>query len=154
MKKTLSIITFALISQLALAQNYKTTIGIKGGFPAYGSLNLKHDFGKALGEFRLGGSGSSFMLQGLYEQNYDLQDGIQWYYGLGATIGSWNGNGYQFNNSYYSGFYMSIDGVLGLEYSIPDLPINVALDAGPSFQLAPLTRLGFGGALAIRYILK
>ena len=45
MKKTLSIIAFALISQLALAQNYKTAIGIKGGFPAYGSLNLKHDFG-------------------------------------------------------------------------------------------------------------
>lgn len=154
MKKTLSIIAFALISQLALAQNYKTAIGIKGGFPAYGSLNLKHDFGKAFGEFRLGGSGSSFMLQGLYEQNYDLQDGIQWYYGAGASIGSWNGNGHQFNEKYYSGFYMSLDGVLGLEYSIPDLPINVALDAGPSFVITPLTRLAFGGALAIRYILK
>ncbi|MBP5983616.1 MAG: hypothetical protein KA734_07830 [Fluviicola sp.] len=154
MKKTLSIIAFALISQLALAQNYKTAIGIKGGFPAYGSLNLKHDFGKAFGEFRLGGSGSSFMLQGLYEQNYDLQDGIQWYYGAGASIGSWNGNGHQINSENYSGFYMSLDGVLGLEYSIPDLPINVALDAGPSFVITPLTRLAFGGALAIRYILK
>ncbi|MFA9211808.1 MAG: hypothetical protein ACEQR5_08265 [Moraxellaceae bacterium] len=154
MKKIGIIAAISLMCQLSFAQDYKTAIGVKGGFPAYGSLNLKHDFGKAMGEFRLGGSGNSFIVQGLYEQNYDLQDGIQWYYGLGASIGSWNGNGHLYNENHYSGFYMSVDGVLGLEYTIPDLPINVALDAGPSFVISPLTRLAFGGAVAVRYILK
>jgi hypothetical protein len=31
-----------LISAFSFSQSYKTAIGLKGGYPGYGSLNIKH----------------------------------------------------------------------------------------------------------------
>jgi hypothetical protein len=158
MKKFLLIAILSCFSQLSFSQNYKTAIGFKGGFPYYGSLDIKHDFGNAFGEFRVGGYKYDFFLQGLYEKNFDLSQGFEWYWGIGAHLGFWNynqGAGYYHDNKYYdSGAYGGIDGVLGLEYTFDAIPLNLAVDAGPAINVFPYVRGYFGAAVALRFAIK
>lgn len=153
----IGVLVFCL-SGLAIGQQYKTAIGIKGGFPYYGSLDVKHFFGEAAGEFRLGGGRYDFFVQGLYERNYGLQEGLDWYWGVGGHLGFWNyGNnkGYYHNNKYYnSGAYGGIDAVLGLEYTFADFPLNLAVDAGPAINIFPFVRGYFGAAIAARFAIR
>lgn len=45
-------------------------------------------------------------------------------------------------------------GALGLDYTIPGIPINIALDAGPHIGIINSRGFGWGDGLAIRYVLK
>lgn len=86
-------------------------------------------------------------LVGLYEFHfYNIQgvDGLAWYVGPGV----------------HAGFYrksadLGIDGVIGLDYKIKNLPINLSLDWQPSYSIFGNAGLlpQFGG-LAIRYVLQ
>jgi hypothetical protein len=158
MRKRVLIGIISCVSFFGFSQGYKTAIGLKGGYPYYGSLDLKHDFGKAFGEFRLGGGSHDFFIQGLYEKNADLSDGVQWYWGAGGHLGFWNfalNNGYYHNGKYYdSGSYGGIDGVVGLEYTFADFPLNLAVDAGPTVQIFPYLRTTFSVAVAARFAIK
>jgi len=151
------IFALALLST-AVGQQYKTAIGIKGGFPYYGSLNLKHFFGASAGEFRLGGGRHDFFIQGLYEKNYGLGQGFEWYWGVGGHLGFWNygyNEGHYYKNKYYDrGSYGGIDGVLGIEYTFTEIPLNLAVDAGPAVNIFPYTDVYFGAAIAARFAIK
>jgi len=138
------------------AQDYNTGIGVRGGFT--NGLTIKHFTGdQAAFEFLLGSRWRGFDITGLYEMHnraFDT-DGLKWYYGGGAHIGFWNGDntykdwGYQGSNYTVAG----IDGILGLEYSFREVPINLSLDWKPAFNFVGYS--GFwadGGALSIRYI--
>lgn len=78
---------------------------------------------------------SRFRLVGLYEYHKSLGQNFSWYYGFGASIGSYKmkafiddaGNHYDSRSE----FAMSIEGILGIEYAIPSSPISVSLDAKP-----------------------
>jgi len=144
-------------------QQYKTAIGVKGGYPYYGSLNIKHFFGSSAGEFRLGGGRNDFFIQGLYEKNFDLGSGFEWYWGVGGHLGFWNygyNNGYNYKGHYYkdkyydNGVYGGLDAVLGLEYTFEAIPINIAIDCGPSVNIFPYVQGYFGGAIAARFAIK
>jgi len=86
-------------------------------------------------------------LVGLYEFHfYNIQgvDGLAWYVGPGI----------------HAGFYrksadLGIDGVIGIDYKIKDIPINLSLDWQPSYSIFGNAGLlpQFGG-LAIRYVLQ
>lgn len=153
------LLTFGLLT-FSYGQQYKTAIGIKGGFPYYGSLDLKHYFGSAAGEFRLGGGRYDFFLQGLYERNYALggEAGLEWYWGVGGHLGFWNyghHQGWHHNDKYYdNGVYGGIDAVIGIEYTFQEFPLNLALDCGPAINLFPFVRGYFGGAIAARFAIK
>jgi len=58
---------------------------------------------------------------------------------LGGGIGAWSKN-------YWD--------LLGLDYTIPGIPINIALDTGPHIGIINSRGFGWGGGLAIRYVLK
>ena len=157
MKKCLlfSVLIFTLS---AFGQQYKTSIGIKGGYPGFGSLNIKHFFGGSSAiEGSLGGGARHIWLQGLYERNKALDQGVEWYYGIGADIGFWT-NGYAYynagKNQSYTGAWGGLDGVLGLEYTFEDIPLNLAIDLGPSICLFPYVGLTWNGGLAIRYAFR
>lgn len=142
----------------SFGQQYHTAIGIKGGFPGFGSLNVKHFFGGSSAlEASLGGGARHIWLQGLYERNNALNQGFEWYYGFGADLGFWtNGSGYYNanNNKTYTGAWGGLDGVLGLEYTFEEIPLNLALDLGPSIRLFPYVGLTWNGGLAVRYAFK
>ena len=67
-------LTLVLVfSQAAHAQLYQTSIGLKGGFPGYGSLNVKHFLTRSNAiEGSIGGNQNGIILQGMYEINAPL----------------------------------------------------------------------------------
>lgn len=150
------ILTFVLaisIITLSTAQEYKTGVGLRGGFSQ--GLTIKHFLGeKAAFEGLLTTRWGGFEITGLYEiHNTAFEvDRLKWYYGAGAHIGFWNGNSsWGVLGTDYT--VIGIDGILGIEYSFSEAPINIGLDWKPSINLSGYT--GFradGGALSIRYI--
>lgn len=148
-----------IVSLNASAQQYNTAIGAKFGYPGWASINLKHFFGGPSAiDASIGGGRNYFWIQALYERNYGITDGLEWYWGLGGDIGFWS-NGYKYYHpkydKYYGGTWLALDGVIGLEYTFSEIPFNIALDLGPSVRLYPYTGYGwFTSSLALRYAIK
>jgi len=162
MKKALIIIllTFSIgtysASAQSLGRDYQTAAGVKF-FP--GAITVKHFIKsnaalEGLGYFWNYG----FRLTGLYEfhGNINGAPGLKWYVGPGAHIGFWSNRWKDQYPTYDGGAYFGIDGVLGLDYKINNIPINVSLDWQPSFNFGngPDSYYGFYsgfGGLAVRY---
>jgi hypothetical protein len=139
------------------AQDYKTAIGLRLGYPLSASyktfLSDRGAFEGVLG-FR-GYAGYSWINIGAYYQLHnDIPSvkNLRWYYGAGANIYFW---------SYDAGFAggsstsIGISGVLGLDYKFEDIPLNVSVDWIPTYFLNGYGS-GFGGGyggLAVRYVL-
>jgi len=135
-----------------LAQDYQTGLGLRGGYVS--GVTVKHflDESTALeGILSFGRWG--FTTTGLYEIHANAFDveRLSWYYGGGAHIGSWN--------DYYPtlserGQYgvIGLDGIVGMEYKIEDIPITLSADWKPSLNLLGYTGfIGWGGAFSVRY---
>lgn len=141
---------------VTLAQDYNTGIGLRGGFA--NGLTIKHFTGeKPAFELLLASRWRGVEITVLYEihnQAFNTER-LRWYYGFGGHVGFWNGD---YTNSYWGDpgknyTVIGIDGILGLEYSFSEVPINLGLDWKPTYNLVGYT--GFwadGGALSIRYI--
>ena len=92
------------------------------------------------------------------EVHKDIEDvsGLGWFYGGGAHLGSWNSgsnNPYWAGNNYKGSTILGIDGIIGLDYVLEDLPLNFSLDFKPAINL--INGGGFWGddfALSVRYI--
>jgi hypothetical protein len=47
---------------------------------------------------------------------------------------------------------VGLDGIIGLEYALPDAPLSISLDWKPAFNiLGPVGLVGDEGALSVRY---
>ncbi len=155
MKKTFLILALAgVIGFSARAQDYKTSLGLRAGVP-YG-VTVKHFFDKynAL-EGIMAARYQGFIITGLWESEHwtGHYPGLNWYYGGGAHVGFWS-NGTNPNiNANYNGAVIGIDGVLGLEYTFDEIPLNLSLDLLPTVNLIGDTGWGgINGALSIRYV--
>ncbi len=155
MKKVVFILMLAAISAGTLkAQDYKTALGLRAGYP-YG-VTVKHFIGKydAL-EGILAGSYGGLVITGLYEREQwtGKYPGLNWFYGGGAHIGFWDQGKNPHVDTGYNGSVFGIDGVLGLEYTFDEIPLNLSLDVLPSVNLFGSTGWGgiFGG-LSVRYV--
>ncbi|MGV3508566.1 MAG: hypothetical protein ACO1N7_04690 [Sphingobacteriaceae bacterium] len=145
-----------LVSSLTTQAQYKNALGVRLG-DAYG-LTYKTfiQSNKALDfilNIRNRKSISYVNLTGLYEVHNPINGapGLQWYYGGGASIGSIN---YKHDDDRDNDIYLSVDGVLGLDYVIPNSPLNLSLDWKPALMLTPDTDFYTGGVgLSIRIIL-
>jgi hypothetical protein len=157
MKKLIitGLIAFCLVS-ISLAQDYKTGIGVRGGFED--GLTIKHfTREKSAFEFLLASRWSGYEITGLYEvhnQAFDVER-LKWFVGFGGHVGFWNGNyTYRYWGEQGTNYtVVGLDGILGLEYSFKDVPFNLSLDWKPAFNFIGYTGLwGDGGALSLRYI--
>ena len=155
MKKSFIVIVCILFLGLSLnAQDYKTSLGLRAGYP-YG-LTIKH----FLNEYNavegiLASNYGGFVATVLFENEHwtGHYPGFNWYWGLGAHVGFWDAGANRYIHSTYTGAVVGIDGVLGLEYTFDEIPLNLALDILPSLNLLGTT--GYGGiysALSIRYV--
>jgi len=145
------LLTTTLISN---AQDYNTGIGFRGGFS--NGLTVKHFVSsKDALEGILTSRWHGFNITGLYEIHNQAFDtpGLKWYYGFGGHIGFWDGhyNPWFHNSSTYT--VIGVDGIIGMEYSFDEVPINLGLDWKPGLNLIGYT--GFWAdelALSVRFI--
>lgn len=78
---------------------------------------------------------SRFRIVGLYQYHKPLADNFSWYYGFGGSLGSVRYKAYttsagdRVDSS--SDMMLSVDGIIGVAYDIPDSPIAISLDAKP-----------------------
>jgi hypothetical protein len=150
----LTFVLFISIVALSSAQDYRTGVGLRGGFTQ--GLTLKQFVSKkAAFEGILSTRWSGFVITGLYEvHNIAFEvDRLKWYYGGGAHIGFWNGDNVTWGDPDTQYVVFGIDGIIGIEYSFTEAPINIGIDWKPAFNFVGNTQFwGDGGALAIRYI--
>jgi len=148
------------------AQDYKTGLGVRLNYWGGGGLNVKHFMGSntALeGILTIAGNGRGWNLTGLYEVEAGLGgvDGLAWFFGGGGHIGQWYQGYYVWDNrksyAYPATFTaIGIDGILGIEYTIPSAPINFQLDWKPAVNIIPTVDWWHNNtfALSIRFAIK
>jgi hypothetical protein len=147
-----------LISKQSNAQDYKTAVGLKfGGYENGPSIKFFPNNDVAL-EGVLGFRAHGVVITGLYEIHQEAFGvaGLKFYYGAGAHIGSEGAGVYQTfgggNETYNSAHVLfGVDGVLGLEYKIPQAPIAISLDLNPRAELATGPFFDIAPGLGLKY---
>lgn len=155
MKKRIFLIIISIILEVTVqAQEYKTSMGLRAGLPV--GITAKHFMNRTYAvEGIVATRWGGFVMAGLFEREYRIVDypGFYWFWGGGIHIGKWD-EGYNPRlKSTYAGPVAGIDGIIGLEYTFDELPLNVSVDLLPSVNL--LGSAGWGGingALSIRYV--
>lgn len=156
MKRIIITISALLIIFLsASGQDYKTGIGFRGGLSQ--GLTVKHFIapGRAI-EGLLSSRWRGFHITGLYEIHapaFNI-DRLYWYYGYGGHLGSWDKDS---RNPWWDDTtthtVIGVDGIIGLEFNIGEIPFTIGLDYKPAFNI--LGHFGFWGdefALSVRYV--
>jgi hypothetical protein len=158
MKKILFTAIFICITLISFSQemntgsNYTTAVGIKV-YP--GAIDIKHFIKpnialEGVGYFWQYGFRSTVLYE--IHGNINNVDGLKWYLGPGGHVGFYNTKWTSDYPSRQSGVAIGIDGVLGLDYKIQGVPIDISFDWQPSFNLVGYNYFEGGwGGLAIRY---
>ena len=153
MKKIGLALLFAIATNL-YTQEYIGAAGVRIG-PSPG-ITGKYSVGEVtyvegILHFRWHG----FTLTGLYEihaEAFRVKD-LYWFYGGGAHLGHWkNTREHPLYDDYERHTLIGVDGIIGFEYYIRDIPFTISLDYKPSLNL--LSDFGFFAdelAISIRY---
>ncbi len=135
------------------ASNYQTALGAKiSSGVAFTYKKFVTNSNALEGQVMFFNEGIRFA--GLYEFhffNIPGVDGLGWYVGPGVHTGFWKA---RYKTKYNSAVDIGIDGVIGLDYKIPNAPVNLSLDWQPGFSILGDAGLQpqFGG-FAIRYVI-
>ncbi len=182
MKKFIHFICIALMMMPVMAaaqasQNkdqgtstYKTGIGLRGGSYTSG-LTFKtfiKDDAAIEGILSVPYFRNSFLITVLYEKHATAfnTEGFKWFYGLGGHIGSYHYrhyysyyncnkkkciriNEYDNHNRFVS---IGIDGILGLEYKIQEIPFTLGVDIKPYIDIVRPGLGYFDSAFSVRYV--
>lgn len=109
------------------AQDYKMAAGIRissNDAIVNHSLSLKYFLSKKTSVEGLLSFGEPVALGILVEQHEPLKhQAFKWFYGGGAYVA-------------FTGTYVGLQGVLGLDYKAPSLPLNFSIDWKPEINLA------------------
>ena len=153
---------FLFIGTDAKAQDYKPNyqfaLGLKfGGYENGISGKYFLDNTTSL-EGLLGFRSHGAVFTGLYELNVPISNiqGFRFYYGFGAHIGAVGAGVYKRfwgdNRFYDSGqVLLGADGVVGVEYVIPNSPIAVSADLNPRLELTGGPFVDLAPGLGIKY---
>jgi hypothetical protein len=157
MKKILILVFVFSMGYYANAQVNTNALGLR--FGGNGNINgAELSFQRGLNNinrleldlgFGAGKNQSRILLTGIYQWDWNIIDGLNWYVGPGASVGIFS---YDNNSSYLN---IALGGQIGLEYdfSKKGFPILISLDARPMWDfLGDHAGLGWGAALGIRYV--
>ncbi len=98
-----------------------------------------------------------FSLAGLYELHHKAFDvrGLRWFGGFGAHISSYRWfSGHPIWEDSFPGARLmcGVDGIIGLEYFLPDIPVQIAVDWKPEYQLIGWSGwMMDSGAISVRW---
>jgi hypothetical protein len=154
--KCSAIALFLMLSLQTMAQSdYKTAVGVRvGGYE--NGLSVKHFTNSSTAiEGILGLRRGVLILTGLYEKHAVAfsEPSLNWYYGAGGHIGSINGDRYYGNDKFYrdNTILLGADGILGLEWKIPEIPFAISADLHPRLEFANGPYLGLETAATIKF---
>ena len=155
MKRIILILFLAIgLNAISNGQDYRTSLGLRAGIP-YG-LTIKHFISKTNAlEGTLASSWGGFVITGLYENEHWTGEypGLNWFWGFGAHAGFWDTGRNPNVTATYVGSVLGLDGIIGLEYTFDEFPINLSLDLLPTINLIGDTGWGgINGALSVRYV--
>lgn len=159
MKKLFLTIALAVaVLGSAQAQDFGRAIGARLGWGA--ELSYQHPLSlKNRVEVDLGLEGFSgatvVYISGIYQWVNPIQDGFNWYVGFGPQLGITSTKDGTLAGVTVKGetdFALAVAGQIGVEYNIPNVPLQLSLDWRPAFMILPGTGFGYEGvALGIRY---
>lgn len=143
------------------AQNYKSAIGARLGYPLSASFKTfinERGAIEAFAGFR-GWTGYRWFNVGATYQHHsslaDVTEGLSWFVGGGASAYFWSfDNG--FLNDGAGSTSIGILGIVGLDYKFVDAPVNISVDWMPAVFVNGYGS-GFGagyGGLSVRYVFK
>lgn len=135
--KNLALIFILLAGvQFGYSQPYKTSLGLRAGVAPGFTIKSFFSANEAV-EGILSTRINGVNLTGLYEWHGPLGEvpNFFWYFGGGAHVGIWNGE--VFIDDPGKGGYVGvgIDGILGMEYTFEEIPLNLSLDWKPYFNM-------------------
>jgi hypothetical protein len=145
----IALISLSMLTKVAAQDgaSYNTAIGLRLGETSGLTVKLKgsdHAIEGILGIWS-----DAFSITGLYEKHINAGGipGLEWYYGGGAHVAFLTSGPYYNGVYYYSVdrgryyFYryggdlgIGIDGIIGIEYKIPAIPIAFSLDLKPFLE--------------------
>jgi len=150
--KKLLIITIIILGFNTYAQEYKQAIGLRGGL--YNGITYKNFITNNTAiEGILQTRWHGFGLVGLLEHHKDFSsvNNLYWFYGYGAHIGFYDTK-YTHWDTAGTSTVVGVDGIIGIEYDIPGVPIAIGLDWKPYVNLIGYSHFfGDGGAFSVRY---
>ena len=119
----------------------QTSVGLRLGSTS--GLSIKKAIAGADLEGIIGVSPSGLSFTGLYEISKPTSEVSQlyWYYGAGGHATIRGSSYYVFHDRYYAERYyggalgLGIDGILGLEYRIREIPFSISLDLKPYVEI-------------------
>lgn len=168
MRKSILLIVFiAAICVTGMAQSYQAAGGFRLG-PSSG-LTGKFFLDKTSAvEVILGtrwGGGQVVVLYEIHNKIFSSRstshgfdtDRLLWYFGAGGHLGSYSSKNVPSywdwdQSSTSSQLIIGVDGIIGVEYTLPSTPINFSLDLKPAFNLVGHSGFwGDQGAVSIRY---
>tara|TARA_R110002050_G_scaffold89450_2_gene188306 strand:- start:468 stop:962 length:495 start_codon:yes stop_codon:yes gene_type:complete len=144
MKKSIILLTLMFFfSGIAMAQ-YDYAIGLRSGGTS--GITLKKNYGPSAIEGIIGFWHDGFSVTGLWEKNQMAfnEPGLNWIYGVGGHVAvygdDFDGRGgpawYDHPHDIGDGdLGLGIDGIFGLEYKIPDVPIAFGIDFKPYLEI-------------------
>ena len=138
-------LALAITGKELLAQPYMHSVGVRAGYSSgvtYKAFRL-HRMGAYEGSILYNRHG--FNLSALYEHHLEpvRNERFLVFAGGGAFGGDWNEE-----------FSLGIIGVVGIEYTIRDIPLNLAVDWRPMFNIIQSTELDlldFGFSIRYRF---
>jgi hypothetical protein len=113
-------------------------------------LNAKYRANSSAFELGIGGGTSSIWAHGNAYYQTELNNFLDYYYGLGLNVGLGDMNRFLTGSS---GIGLGASGVLGLEHTLEDYPFNFSVDVGPSLYVLPTIKLGLAWSVSARYVL-
>jgi len=155
-----------LIGNTAKAQDYKPNYQFAAGLKFGGYENgvaAKYFMDPTTSLEAIAGlrSPHGLVITGLYEKNILAfhVEGLRFYYGFGAHLGAvgagyykrFNGDDQLYTNNR---ILLGADGVIGLEYVIPNSPIAVSVDLNPRLELATGPFFDIAPGLGVKYCFK
>ena len=146
MKKTLILIA-AILGFAVVAAAQPRAIGARVGYGA--EFSYQHSFGNNFGELDLGWYAHNFDVVGIYDFVLAGNGLCNFYMGPGAYLGFYNAP----RPEDRSGVRPGIAGQIGVEWNIPQVPLQISLDWRPVYlfvyENGPFDYYSFG--LGIRY---
>lgn len=121
-------------------------LGLRLGLPFGATARYFFDDANAV-EGIAGAYAHTFTITGLYERHFDLSalttDGFGWFVGGGAHMGT---RKTEDNVKFIGG----VDGIAGIDYTFPALPINLSIDWKPAIHFNTSSDLA-DFAISVRY---